>query len=45
MQGGRKAIDTELRAYIRRQQSLRNLPLRIREALRPRAALAEPSDS
>jgi poly-beta-1,6-N-acetyl-D-glucosamine synthase len=33
--------DSELRAYVRSQQSIRRLPLRIREALRPRIALAE----
>jgi poly-beta-1,6-N-acetyl-D-glucosamine synthase len=32
--------DRELRAYIRSQQSLRRLPVRAREALRPRATLA-----
>ena len=31
--------DSELRAYVRRQQRLRSLPLRAREAMRPRAAL------
>lgn len=31
--------DSELRAYVRRQQRLRNLPLRAREAMRPRAVL------
>jgi glycosyltransferase involved in cell wall biosynthesis len=35
--------DAELRAYVRRQQRLRNLPLRAREARRPRASLAEPT--
>jgi poly-beta-1,6-N-acetyl-D-glucosamine synthase len=34
--------DPELRAYVRSQQSIRRLPLRIREALRPRVALADP---
>jgi poly-beta-1,6-N-acetyl-D-glucosamine synthase len=31
--------DAELRAYVRRQQRLRSLPLRAREAMRPRAVL------
>ncbi len=31
--------DAELRAYVRRQQRLRNLPLRAREAMRPRAVI------
>jgi poly-beta-1,6-N-acetyl-D-glucosamine synthase len=31
--------DSELRAYVRRQQRLRSLPLRAREAMRPRAVL------
>jgi glycosyltransferase involved in cell wall biosynthesis len=34
--------DSELRAYVRRQQRLRNLPLRAREAMRPRAVLDRP---
>lgn len=33
--------DSELRRYVRDQQSLRRLPRRVREALRPRAALAD----
>jgi poly-beta-1,6-N-acetyl-D-glucosamine synthase len=36
--------DGDLRAHIRRAQSLRRLPLRIREARRPRAALHRASD-
>ena len=35
--------DTELRAYVRSEQSLRRLPVRVREALRPRATLADRS--
>ncbi len=35
--------DTELRAYLRSEQSLRRLPMRVREALRPRATLADRS--
>ncbi len=33
--------DVELRRYVRHQQSLRMLPTRVREALRPRAVLAD----
>jgi biofilm PGA synthesis N-glycosyltransferase PgaC len=36
-----RLADRELRAYVRRQQSLRRLPARAREALRPRAALVD----
>jgi biofilm PGA synthesis N-glycosyltransferase PgaC len=36
-----RCADSELRAYVREQQSLRRLPLRAREALRPSAVLAE----
>jgi hypothetical protein len=32
--------DKEVRAYVRQAQSLRRLPVRVREALRPRAALS-----
>jgi biofilm PGA synthesis N-glycosyltransferase PgaC len=35
--------DAELRAYVRRQQRLRNLPLRAREAMRPRAVIEKSS--
>jgi biofilm PGA synthesis N-glycosyltransferase PgaC len=34
-----RCADLELRTYVREQQSLRRLPLRAREALRPRAVL------
>jgi glycosyltransferase involved in cell wall biosynthesis len=33
-----RCADGDVRAYVRREQSLRRLPLRIREARRPRAA-------
>ena len=36
-----RCADPELRAYVRSEQTLRKLPLRIREARRPRAELAE----
>lgn len=36
-----RLADPELRAYVRRQQSLRRLPLRVREALRPRTPLVD----
>lgn len=35
--------DPELRAYVRSEQSLRRLPVRVREARRPRAKLADRS--
>lgn len=38
---GQRCADPALRDYVRAQQSLRRLPLRAREALRPRSALAE----
>jgi poly-beta-1,6-N-acetyl-D-glucosamine synthase len=38
-----RCADAELRSYVREQQSLRRLPLRAREALRPRAMLPERS--
>jgi glycosyltransferase involved in cell wall biosynthesis len=38
-----RCTDATLREYVRSQQSLRQLPLRVREALRPRIALAERS--
>jgi poly-beta-1,6-N-acetyl-D-glucosamine synthase len=38
-----RCADSELRAYVREQQSLRRLPRRAREALRPRAILADRS--
>jgi poly-beta-1,6-N-acetyl-D-glucosamine synthase len=38
-----RCADPELRTYVREQQSLRRLPLRVREALRPRAVLADRS--
>lgn len=37
--------DREVRAYLRRQQSIRRLPLRAREARRPRAPLIDGSES
>jgi len=36
-----RCLDAELRAYVRSHQQLRRLPLRAREALRPRAELSE----
>lgn len=36
-----RCADPELRAYVRSHQKLRKLPLRVREALRPRRELAE----
>jgi len=36
-----RCADIELRAFVRNEQRWRKLPLRIREALRPRAALEE----
>ena len=36
-----RCSDLELQAYVRREQSWRKLPVRAREALRPRAALTE----
>ena len=36
-----RCADEDVRAYVRRQQSLRRLPLRVREALRPRAPLVD----
>lgn len=38
-----QCTDHELRTYVRSEQSLRRLPLRVREALRPRATLADRS--
>ena len=35
--------DSDVRAYLRRAQSVRRLPLRIREARKPRASLDHPS--
>jgi biofilm PGA synthesis N-glycosyltransferase PgaC len=40
-----RCADAELRAYVRAQQRLRTLPIRIREALRKRDSLAEDSHS
>jgi biofilm PGA synthesis N-glycosyltransferase PgaC len=36
-----RCTDADVRAYVRGQQSLRKLPVRAREALRPRAALLD----
>jgi biofilm PGA synthesis N-glycosyltransferase PgaC len=36
-----RCSDAGVRAHVRREQRLRNLPLRVREARRPRTALAE----
>jgi hypothetical protein len=36
-----QCADLELRSYVRSEQSVRKLPTRVREALRPRAALAD----
>jgi biofilm PGA synthesis N-glycosyltransferase PgaC len=41
VRGKPQCSDASLRAYVRSQQRLRNLPIRIREALRPRAALTD----
>jgi glycosyltransferase involved in cell wall biosynthesis len=38
-----QCADSELRAYVRSEQSLRRLPTRVREALRPRATLVDRS--
>jgi biofilm PGA synthesis N-glycosyltransferase PgaC len=38
-----KCADVEIREYVRRQQAIRRLPRRIREARRTRAQLVEPS--
>jgi hypothetical protein len=38
-----RCADLELRAYVRSQQSLRNIPRRAREALRPREVLVDRS--
>jgi len=39
--GAKRCSDVELRAFVRRQQRLREIPVRAREAMRPRAALSE----